>query len=238
MCIFIRVILNLIHRSYRRGPLDPIGPSILHPSSYFTNGYVSEVAQWQVNLFPILGIEVMFLYLNVLLQRNQTGKSGWAGFRVPERYDCRTKDHVSYEKRFKVDGLWRQIDRWHTPRYTKYLSKTVHFRTIYFFHFLIFMSTQCMLKIAHNWTKATLNGMKIYLEIIIWFLDKRILGRRISECLWTKWKCYLLGIPPLGERNFCYVYGVFCMSINYYKPGLKCDSVDEITVCASKIVQQ
>lgn len=40
----------------------------------------------------------MFLYLNVLLQRNQTGKSGWAGFRVPERYDCRTKDHVSYLK--------------------------------------------------------------------------------------------------------------------------------------------
>ena len=47
----------------------------------------------------------MFLYLNVLLQRNQTGKSGWAGFRVPERYDCRTKDHVSFEKIWsKVDG--------------------------------------------------------------------------------------------------------------------------------------
>ena len=40
----------------------------------------------------------MFLYLNVLLQRNQTGKSGWEGFRVPERYDCRTKDHVSFLK--------------------------------------------------------------------------------------------------------------------------------------------
>ena len=46
----------------------------------------------------------MFLYLNVLLQRNQTGKSGWAGFRVPERYDCRTKDHVSFEKNMVKSG--------------------------------------------------------------------------------------------------------------------------------------
>ena len=61
----------------------------------------------------------MFLYLNVLLQRNQTGKSGWAGFRVPERYDCRTKDHVSFEKIwFKVDG----------PSKVKVLHMTSHFQ--------------------------------------------------------------------------------------------------------------
>ena len=78
-----------------------------------------------------------------------------------------------------------------------------------------------------NWTETTsiINGMKIYRENIIWYLDKRILGRRISQCLWTKWKCYLLGIPPLGKGNFCDVHGVFCMSIHSHKPGLKCSLI-------------
>ena len=66
-----------------------------------------------------LGIEVMFLYLNVLLQRNQTGKSGWAGFRVPERYDCRTKDHVSFEK------IWSKVDG---PSKVKVFHMTFHFQ--------------------------------------------------------------------------------------------------------------
>lgn len=64
-------------------------------------GHIEEVlwtplvrAFYILHLILQMGIEVMFLYLNVLLQRNQTGKSGWAGFRVPERYDCRSKDHT------------------------------------------------------------------------------------------------------------------------------------------------
>ena len=40
------------------------------------------------------GVEIVFLYLNMLLQTNQTGVEGWHGFRVPERYNCLTSQHV------------------------------------------------------------------------------------------------------------------------------------------------
>ena len=48
-----------------------------------------------IHLCVQLGVEFLFLYLNVLLQKNQTRREGWQGFRVPERYDCRTDEHVS-----------------------------------------------------------------------------------------------------------------------------------------------
>ena len=44
----------------------------------------------------ILGIEITFLYLNMILQTNQTGVAGWEGFRVPERYNCITSQHVRF----------------------------------------------------------------------------------------------------------------------------------------------
>ena len=43
-----------------------------------------------------LGIEITFLYLNMILQTNQTGVAGWEGFRVPERYNCITSQHVRF----------------------------------------------------------------------------------------------------------------------------------------------
>ena len=35
---YMYILSNLIERSYRRSSLDPIGPSFLHRTSYFTNG--------------------------------------------------------------------------------------------------------------------------------------------------------------------------------------------------------
>jgi len=47
-----------------------------------------------MHLLAQIGIEITFLYLNMLLQTNQTGVTGWEGFRVPERYNCITSQHV------------------------------------------------------------------------------------------------------------------------------------------------
>ena len=34
------------------------------------------------------------IYANYLLQKNQTRKTGFAAFMVPERYDCKKDEHV------------------------------------------------------------------------------------------------------------------------------------------------
>jgi len=51
-----------------------------------------------LHLLAQIGVEIVFLYLNMLLQTNQTGVEGWHGFRVPERYNCLTSQHTS--------GVW------------------------------------------------------------------------------------------------------------------------------------
>lgn len=40
-------------------------------------------------------IEALFLWIAYKLQQNQTRKTGWKSFRVPERYDCYSDEHVS-----------------------------------------------------------------------------------------------------------------------------------------------
>ncbi len=47
------------------------------------------------HLIVQLGVELCMIYANYLLQANQTRKSGFEAFFVPERYDCRAEEHVN-----------------------------------------------------------------------------------------------------------------------------------------------
>lgn len=51
-------------------------------------------ACYVTHLIVQLAVELVMIYGNYLLQQNQTRKSGWEAFFVPERYDCMSTEHV------------------------------------------------------------------------------------------------------------------------------------------------
>ena len=48
----------------------------------------------------------------MLLQTNQTGVEGWHGFRVPERYNCITSQHVRVKNMAVVVGVGGHVGNW------------------------------------------------------------------------------------------------------------------------------
>jgi len=46
------------------------------------------------HLIVQLGVEIGMIYANYLLQKNQTRKTGFGAFMVPERYDCKKDEHT------------------------------------------------------------------------------------------------------------------------------------------------
>lgn len=51
-------------------------------------------ACYVTHLIVQLAVELVMIYGNYLLQQNQTRKSGWEAFFVPERYDCMSTEHT------------------------------------------------------------------------------------------------------------------------------------------------
>jgi hypothetical protein len=52
-------------------------------------------ACYVVHLVCQMAVEFGMVWINYILQQNQTRKSGFGAFMVPERYDCYSAEHVS-----------------------------------------------------------------------------------------------------------------------------------------------
>ncbi|CBY18376.1 unnamed protein product [Oikopleura dioica] len=81
-------------------------------------------------------IEALFLWLAYKLQQNQTRKTGWKSFRVPERYDCFSDEHIKPpwgDESVTACGQSKEIPCWVSRPWEKSL-------------FVLYMSQFCSFK--------------------------------------------------------------------------------------------